>query len=211
MLQDYHLYHDSLNNKVLLSSNRQKQALFDKYIIAQIPGKYYSLDTACHSSFGLVATLYPTLNISRYLCDNIYLLLIIINNNYNIIKVAVRRKRETIQLPFNYIHTLFMNSFCGCSTILCACRTALNIHSCGIISAIMNQSQWVVLRYIFLSSNNRYNSEILNKRLLHVYLQNNEAIFSIAKHFVEKLSKKDDDIQPLWYRNRYKEKVFVVF
>ena len=71
MLQDYHLYHDSMNNKVLLSSNRQKQALFDKYIIAQIPGKYYS---ACHSSFGLVATLYPTRNISRYLCDNIYIL-----------------------------------------------------------------------------------------------------------------------------------------
>ena len=82
MLQDYHLYHDSVNNKVLLSSNRQKQALFDKYIIAQIPGKYYSLDTACHSSFGLVATLYPTRNISRYLCDNkkknLY-----IYNNYN--------------------------------------------------------------------------------------------------------------------------------
>ena len=49
MLQDYHLYHDSLNNKVLLSSNRQKQALFDKYIIAQIPGKYYSLDIVVKS------------------------------------------------------------------------------------------------------------------------------------------------------------------
>ena len=72
MLQDYHLYHDSLNNKVLLSSNRQKQALFDKYIIAQIPGNYYSLDTACHSSFGLVAMLYPTRNISG-ICAIIYI------------------------------------------------------------------------------------------------------------------------------------------
>ena len=102
------------------------------------------------------------------------------------IKVAVRRKRETIQLPINYIHTLFMIFNLWLQYNTCACRTALNIHSCGIISAIMNQSQWVVLRYIFLSSNNRYSSEILNKRLLHVYLQNNEAIFSIAKHFVEK-------------------------
>ena len=77
MLQDNYLYHDSLKNKVLLSNNRQKQAWFDKFIIAQIPGKYYSLDTACHSSFGLVATLYPTRNISRYLCDNIHVYIII--------------------------------------------------------------------------------------------------------------------------------------
>ena len=72
--------HDSLNNKVLLSNNRQKQALFDEFIIAQIPGKYYSLDTACHSSFGLMATLYPTRNISWYLCDNIYLQIIIMHD-----------------------------------------------------------------------------------------------------------------------------------
>ena len=32
MLQDDHLYYDSLNNKVLLSNNRQKQALFDKLL-----------------------------------------------------------------------------------------------------------------------------------------------------------------------------------
>ena len=40
MLQDYHLYHDSVNNKVLLSSNRQKQALFDKYIISVLASKF---------------------------------------------------------------------------------------------------------------------------------------------------------------------------
>ena len=65
MLQDYHLYHDSLNNKVLLSSNRQKQALFDKYIIAQIPGNITSWIQRCHESEGRVGTLYPTSNISR--------------------------------------------------------------------------------------------------------------------------------------------------
>ena len=85
MLQDYHLYHDSVNNKVLLSSNRQKQALFDKYIIAQIPGKYYSLDTACHSSFGLVATLYPTRNISLYLSDNIYVSVFSLVSSYLVV------------------------------------------------------------------------------------------------------------------------------
>ena len=60
MLQDYHLYHDSVNNKVLLSSNRQKQALFDKYIIAQIPGKYYELDTALPRVRRTSGTLYST-------------------------------------------------------------------------------------------------------------------------------------------------------
>ena len=85
-----------------------------------------------------------------------------------VFKVALQRKRETIQLPVNYIHTLFMNSFCGCSIILCAYRTALNIHSCGIISAIMNQNQWVVLRYIFLSSNNPYSYEKVIRDPKHV-------------------------------------------
>ena len=54
MLQDEHLYHDSLNNEVLLSNNRQKQV---NLLSHRYPGNITRSDSYAVSN--------------SYLCDNI--------------------------------------------------------------------------------------------------------------------------------------------
>ena len=78
--------------------------------------------------------------------------------------------------PYNYLLIIFIfYAVCGCGIILCVYRNTLNI--C--------YNEVLVLRYIFLSSNNQYSYEILKMFLLHVSLQNNEAIFLILLQLVE--------------------------
>ena len=62
MLRDEHLYHDSLNNEVLLSNNRQKQV---NLLSHRYPG-----NITCSDSYAVS---------NSYLCDNIIIYIIILN------------------------------------------------------------------------------------------------------------------------------------
>ena len=63
--------------------------------------------------------------------------------------------------------------------------------------------------YIFLSYNNQYCSENLNKALLHMYLQNNEAIWFC--YILLRYVSKNDHLQNFGNRSTNKEKAFVIF